>query len=424
MAIFVKAKGFQELAAQSERNVRENVGLNNFTPGGTIRALIDSVSAEHSNMYNSINDFALNAYISTATGTSLDNIGRLYSLARKQSTRSLDLSLTNVRFFLDPSIGESIKDALENTYNESELSTMVSKGLIDTSHNTINIPIGITITNTDASVSYSTNDSVVLGPVVTEGFTRVTSQGVGTRFNVPAFGINRHQIAQSTPIFQKIASQILVENKVALSNASDTDTDENLRFKIANAAVERANANITSVRLTALSVPGVSDILLTPQAYGNGTLAIFVKSVDPIVAEGLLNAVETAVNNVLAVGQFVRVLAPSYLALRMQIELKFDPGADRDKIRSDVRKRMIDHINNLEIGGEVIINELIEIILSTNDSVKDMIFSIFGFGFYDARTTTVKDFTPLRLTNQKARWDEKWYSDSSLISICDFGATV
>ena len=81
----------------------------------------------------------------------------------------------------------------------------------------------------------------------------------------------------------------------------------------------------------------------------------------------------------------------------------------------------MDYINNLDLGGEIVINEIIQIVMSLDDKIMDMSIPQFGFGFLDRVTGAITSYTPLRLMNQVADYNQKWYTNSSLCSICQAG---
>jgi phage-related baseplate assembly protein len=233
--------------------------------------------------------------------------------------------------------------------------------------------------------------------------------------------LTRHNIISIYPILAKVREGIKVKNLFGVRNGGDRELDENYRFRLSNKVVAAVSGNNASIRQAVLSVPGVVDMSLIPRTHGNGTFTIFPRTQDPILSDGIMTAVNASVQSTIAEGSLSYVEAPSYLATSINIELRFLPGADKNALYANARLTVMDYINNLELGGEIVINEIIQRVMSLDDKIMDMNIPQFGFGFYERQTGAITSYTPLRLMNQRADWNQKWYTNANLCVICEAG---
>ena len=54
------------------------------------------------------------------------------------------------------------------------------------------------------------------------------------------------------------------------------ETDDNFRYRIVNQCLTLATSNETAIRLTALTVEGVNDVILKPYSMGAGSFTVIV----------------------------------------------------------------------------------------------------------------------------------------------------
>lgn len=420
MAINIPSRNFNDIVNDSKNYLINNSKIKNLTRTSTAKLLLDAVAFEQASQYDSQRYLFLNSFLSTAQGSYLDEIGYLFNCTRKNSQKSVDTSLTNFRFFIDPTFGNNIKALIEEFYTVSEIQDLINAGLSTDGTNLV-IPTNVKITNMAGNIIYYTDSSVTIGSNNAEGFAPVSSAGLGQSYNVVSNVLSRHNLSD-IPELRKISNFILCENKFGISTGEGYETDEAYRWRISNKVVGNASANETAIRLAAFAVPGVRTISIIPKAYGVGTFRVFVEGVNPIINDGLLNAVKENILRSCAIGENVYVTHPTYIGVEMQIQLLFDYNANRNLLKESARSVIIDYVNNIDIGGEIIINEIIQRVMQLSDQIKDMNFTLFGYGNYNKDTLVNEDFTPLRLTNQTARWNEKFYTNNKMCSLCEFGS--
>jgi uncharacterized phage protein gp47/JayE len=245
--------------------------------------------------------------------------------------------------------------------------------------------------------------------------------GSGSQFNIGAGLLTKHNLVSFFPVLARVSEDIKVKNLFGIRSGQDYENDNNYRFRLSNKVVSAVTGNESAIRKAVLSVPGIVDMSLIPRTHGNGTFTIFPRSQEPILSDGLMDAVLASVESVKAIGSIAYVEAPEYLAASIRLELRFGTNADKNAIYGNARRVVMDYINNLDLGGEIVINEIIQLVMSIDNQIVDMMITSFGFGLYDRISGGISNYMPLRLLNQRADWKQKWYINSSLCTICEAG---
>ena len=111
------------------------------------------------------------------------------------------------------------------------------------------------------------------------------------------------------------------------------------------------------------------------------------------------------------------VYSPEYRGVEFSFQLMIEVGYNIDSLQNDVRTKIINYINNIPIGGTIIWNQIVSIIVNT-DGVKDFMTDYFKIGEYDAFNKINKKQKVLRTINQRSYDTEKFYTDKGLCKIC------
>ena len=401
----------------------QNVGISADNDTSTVLTLAKSMSSELASVWDLANGLLTKGFLSSSYGDGLDSFGVLLQESRSTSKRAMDLSSSNLKFYLDVSYAIDITDLINRYFTTTDRATLFNLNLIDSTVNpsTLLLPAGITVYSQDGSAAYTVMNPITISNNNLSSYSPLVAISNGTSYNVAPGVLTSHNISTMNPILAKISKAIKVTNAYGIRNGGDLESDANYRFRLSNKAVSAVSSNDSSILKAVLSVPGVVNAGIIPRTHGNGTFTIFPKSKDPILSDGVINAVKASVSNTIASGSLVFVEAPLYLAVSMNIELRFDIGADINSIFSGARLTVMDYINNLDLGGEIVINEIIQRVMSIDNKIIDMNIPQFGYGMYNRQTGNITNYTTLRLLNQSADWNQKWFTNSSLISICEIG---
>jgi uncharacterized phage protein gp47/JayE len=320
--------------------------------GSLARALLESY-ARHTNEAYQIFDLNLaRAFVSGANGRFLDFIGELLGLERLGTAAAVSNAESKaVKFYVEEGIFGDINSASD-----------------------ITLPAGTIIsTATDAEgITYRTIVSTVLLASQSEAFLSVEAILPGASSNV---GTGLLQFHDFTNYADSLNDTLKVINVGGIFTGQDIETDTNYRFRIARQVTAAEAGNLTAIRLAALSVPGVADIILTPWARGIGTYDVLIKSITPTINETLIDAVQAAINEVTARGNSGLARRPRETGMSFTIKITYrDQVTDdiKDNIEALVKDNLTNYVNGIDIGEEFIINEAVQRVMETDERIKDI----------------------------------------------------
>jgi hypothetical protein len=224
----------------------------------------------------------------------------------------------------------------------------------------------------ETGVLYRLVSSVILPLDENEMFVSVEAVRSGSVSNL---GINQlvyHNFNDYTDSFN---NSLKVTNLAEINTGQDVESDTNYRFRIANQVPSSEKANLTSVRLAALTVPGVADITLIPFFHGIGTYDILVKATTPNVSQSLLNIVTESVLKTTGQGLIANVRGPIEIGVSMTGTLTLRRAVsttEESNVAAAVTANVTDYINNLDIAEDFIVNEVVERVMATSDIIKNV----------------------------------------------------
>lgn len=150
------------------------------------------------------------------------------------------------------------------------------------------------------------------------------------------------------------------------------EKDESYRDRISKQVHNMAKANETSIRLAALSIENVQDVIINKFSYGTGSFSMFIVTDSPIATESTLIAVNDAVEKVVGCGIKYTVLNPTLLKTKLKYKLIISSDTtdtERQEIISSVLTAVKDYFSTLTIGGPIIPNQLTEYIMSVSQKI-------------------------------------------------------
>lgn len=399
--------------------IQNNTPVNNFNPQGTAKGFLDILALEMERLYDSMEVVYQAIDPTRAIGRDLDKIGFLVGENRRGAVTASDVSTTNFYFYVDKKLNWTIRKLVEDLYTTEEIAVLDTNGYITRDATgavtAFTIPRGTVVTNTDGTITYQTTDDVDLEGQ-SNAYVGVIALGTGPSYNVDTNILIVHSLTQ-VPELRKMARYIKCTNRYPIQNGSYTQTDEEYRYRIATSR-NAIQSNELFIRRTALSVPGVRDILFEKNKYGSGTVNIIVDAVSPLASDGLIASVRESVQAGASYGDVIYVTRPEYLGVRLDFAIVIEPGNPNPlALRNAARNNVIQYVNDLSIGGEVIWNEIVASVLSV-EGITDFVPNFFKYGKYDVLNKINKEEVVLRYVNQKARYNEKWYSDTGLVSAC------
>lgn len=181
------------------------------------------------------------------------------------------------------------------------------------------------------------------------------------------------------------------------------ESDENYRARITNQVYVVAGANLTAIRLAALQVEGVTDIMFREYSHGAGSFTLYVISDDPELDQSILNRVQEAIDEKKAYGIYAEVKTPVLIPVELKVRLVFSDGAsvaERESIRQNVARNLRTYINLIQIGSSFVLNEAIQRIMETSEKIKDV-------DIYSMKVNNTSRF----VSNANLKWEERFILD-------------
>jgi len=191
----------------------------------------------------------------------------------------------------------------------------------------------------------------------------------------------------------------------------NNEPDDEYRYRIANQALADATGNATAIRLAALSVEGVKDVILHEQAMGTGSCAVYCVIDDPSQEETILNNVRMAIDSVRGCGIRVEVLAPDTIPIGLTLTVLFKSSVNSSTREADlalIAKAVADYLNSRPPGVAVRIDEIIDTAVA----------ACSANGESDAAEVIVSGMTrngvSITPADQECRWNERFVEDGTI----------
>jgi uncharacterized phage protein gp47/JayE len=364
-------KNFSELVQDSLAFLSSNTRITNVNVGGITRSIIEILNRNVADYYSTLDLNMAMSFLSTAEGYYLDLIGSLFNVSRVQASPANATASDNVQKFYV--VSGYLNDVIPY------------------------IPAGASVSSEDGTVRYTVSSNVNFSGSATEVYVSISSTSTGSKVNVPAGVLTLNDL--------NIAG-LFTTNVKSIVSGTDTESDSNYRYRISNATLSAEKANEIAIRLAALSVNGVADVLIKKYARGIGTYDMIVIPTEGVAGDSLVSSVQTAIDAVTAYGIKGTAIKPTIIPVEIEVRIIFmDAATDfqRSQIRSLVRTSIERYIVNITIGGEFILNELRQQIMDVSPLIKDHVISCYYF----------KE-EPVFMGNVSSYWDELFYPDPKL----------
>lgn len=180
----------------------------------------------------------------------------------------------------------------------------------------------------------------------------------------------------------------------------EANDDDAYRYRITKQIQVVASANRMAIRLAALSVEGVQDVILKRFTHGTGSFSVYVVSEDPVTSDELLDAVQEKIDEVEAYGVRGEVFRPILKNVEMKLRLVFRntvPDLDRKLTISQVQEELKNYINGLNTGDSIIMTDINRLATDIYDKIEEVI--IFNFKINNR---------PVLPVDQSLAWNERF----------------
>jgi len=353
--------------------LKQNTQLTRITPGSKVRTLMGIMAAEIERLEEIVTANTVLGLVGGANGVYLDFIGELVGVKRGQQTTAMVSSdMQIVRLFVEDG---STFGAINNNLP-------------------VTIPSGTIISSADGQIRYATIYSLTLDPASTETFISIRALKPGVNSNIGKGVLTRIQFESYASFPRK---KLAVENLSSIESGAEQESDTFFRYRIQNAILGSEAANYTAVRLAALSVQSVADVVILELYRGIGTADILLDTETGAVSTATLEAVRIAVANVAALGMDIRVRAPQLAGLEVALDVKYSRGLsapEKLQVNKNIRQAIADIVSTTSLGGTLVINSIVAAVLKSDTRIMDI-------GAPNAPLTEVNVWRPSILTNTR-----------------------
>jgi len=361
-------KEYGELVQDALSFLETNTDITNTSIGGVTRSLIEIINKNIAEYYDVLDINMAMSFLSTAEGYFLDLIGQMFNMQRLVSAKAeLGAADNTQRFY-------------------------VTAGTLHDRIPTDIIPANTYVRTSDGVITFYVSENTAFSVGDTEVYVPIIAEDKGTKYNV----------GKNTLIVTDLGVDgVYTTNNKAIASGTDTEADSNYRYRLSNATLAAEKANEIAVRLAALSVPGVSDVVIKPYARGIGSYDLIVIPVEGIANSALVGNVQNAIDSAHALGVKGTAISPTIVPVNLDIKLMFLSNTtdfEKTNIRGNVRTAVEKYIVNIPLGGEFILNELRQQIMDVDTKIKDHVVSCYYFREQ-----------PHFLGNVEIYWDEMFY---------------
>jgi uncharacterized phage protein gp47/JayE len=411
-------RSYLDIVQDAKTRIQNNTPVNNFNAQGITKAFVDVLGLEIEKYYNDL-EYVYNAIDPTmAVGNDLDKIATMLGENRLNGSTASDYTKTNFYFYLDQRLNMSLSSLIKRNYSYEERETLIANGFLTKDTNNeptkVIVPNGTVIQSSDGSISYVTIEDAEITDA--EFYVGIVAVGSGPAYNVGTNVLVGHTI-QEIPELRKISAYIKCSNRFPIQNGSYSMTDEELRYKISTSRAA-LQSNELSIRRAILSIPGIRDVLFEKNKFGNGTVSVIIDGVSPLTSQGLLDTAKELVQQKMSYGDCIYVSRPNYLGVELSFGIVVSPTETNELLlRQQAASSVIQYINDLPIGGEIVWNQIINRVMDIS-GIEDFIPKVFKLGEYDIINKINKNQTLLRFDNQKSKYNEKFYCDTGLALCC------
>lgn len=279
----------------------------NLVEGGFSQDIIGSVAYELANIYDTeLANMIDKAFVNTATGSDLDNVGADYGIDRRQSSNAIvSLTITGTE---NAVVNQSVKAIYNNlVFTVQEYKVIGSSGTV--------------------TVKAMCDTAGAIGNVAANTITEFVGNPAGL---------------------------LTVNNPASAYDGFDTETDDDYRARIKLYLAEDAvNCNEAQYKLWALEVTGVKTaVIKDASTAGAGRVGVYIASTTGTVSNELKQAVKDYIDVRQFINATVVVNALTNVAINTNAVVTLVAGYTTDDVKAEYEDALEEYLNNLT-GGVV-----------------------------------------------------------------------
>jgi uncharacterized phage protein gp47/JayE len=310
-----------------------NTALTDFNTGSVLNSVFDTVANSEQDLYTSLENVYEGSFVATATGTDLDARVADFFMTRKQGT--------------------------------------TAKGILTFSRSTpypsnFTIPLGTivqtTATSQTSGLQFRTTEEATLPVNALSIEVAAECNQVGSLGNVPETQVN---VIPNPP-----AGIEDVNNVVAFSGGSDTETDDELRARVPVYLNSLSRGTKDSLLGAAIGVEGVTSASIVEPLYPSGYVSLYVADTAGTASDALLALVReriegtgTAIEAYRAAGIAVNVVAPMKFPVDVTGKVLISPLANSHTVIANCNTAINYYLSTLGLEEDVLRAKIIETLM-------------------------------------------------------------
>jgi len=351
MALYL-SRDRNEVLRSAIQKVENRSTLNSVGTGSVLRAIIESITSEIGNMYDAMDFNISQSVVSTAMGRSLDVIGELYGVIRKQITNTNLLSDSDSAFYF----------YLTSPYGSD-----------------ITIPSGTQVYTGTSGLIGSTFKYETTKDITIPAGELYAYVGIRPLFSDSTFtaGVGTLILHDFVP---PVGATLNCTNNRTIAAKIGYESDSNYRLRILKAVRVANSGTVDAVRFKALSYDGVRDVRVVQRPFGMGSFQLII--IPEISSQGsaIITQIMPEVRKVVPVGATMLMKLPTTVSLDLAVQLVMSTTLSQQakaSIAVKVKTIVDTYLNNLLPGDILVYNNLIALIGGASNHIID--FQITSF---------------------------------------------
>jgi uncharacterized phage protein gp47/JayE len=345
----IRKKTYAEISEEIREALETNTDLSALGAGSTAGSLVDIIAQRLAEIYG---DMELNSSMlqaSTARGFYLDLKAEEFGLKRIEEQPAIVYESDRIlKFYCTVGV---LRDYLAAGY----------------------VPSGTEVYNSDQTKTYRVTEDFYFSDTDNEVYVTAGATTSGADHNVGKGELEAHSLG---------AADVLVTNTAAIQNGAAVESNDNLRFRLANAPLLLATSNVDALKTAVSVVPGVSDILVVPYDQGVGSVGIKIIPTSNVLTEDLSDQVAVLAGAARAAGDYLHVIGPEYCGVEISVLLIFVEGVsegDKKALVVPVENAIMGYLAELRMGQPFILNELLQRCMEISESILDLEIKCYSF---------------------------------------------
>jgi len=340
-------KSKQQIMSKIMTSLQKNAGISANHPGSIARALAEALAIEIGDLYEALKFSIDQTSLSTASGRSLDLIGELYAVFRRNVSE--DIQQERASFNIEFSISAPHSAA-------------------------INIPSGTVVYNdvTDFSAKqyqYKLVGAVIIPAGSTRAYGRIIPNFNSADFTASKGTLTRHNYLSPDGII------VYCSNDREVYSIINMESDEMYRKRIIKAIKSNSFGTAESLRLRALGVSGVRDVRVRESSYGLGSCDIIVVPESQKISTALATELFASLSEVKPVGIKLNIRMAERVPVNVSVNIVLPAGLSDTVvvgIENQASLFLKRYLNSKTIGDSISFGEMESQVKLASDFIKSV----------------------------------------------------